>query len=174
MQLPKTFNKEELSVGAVVAASFIFFLLYYAILAIPLCAFLWALGGADKWNKNWRRLGVPIVICGLIALNQWSLLPLISIIPFHMTLRIGYGVPCGTDLGSDLGRWWTEALTPLKKPYSAITKEQMTQIDLFVRGTVACLIGISMLSLAFINLPNYLLSVLYLTILVPVVVVAVN
>lgn len=162
-------NKEEIIVGAVVAASFIYFTKVLSFVTIPLSAILWAMGGAEKSDKNYRRVGVPVVICGAIAIMQLNVLPLASILPFHLALRLGYGVPDGTDMGSDLGRWWAIKLG-IPAPFRNITVAQMDKVDIFVRGTIALLMAITMLPLAFINLPQYLLSAILLTIGMPLAV----
>ena len=169
MKFPKL-NKEEIAVGSVVALAYMYFTGLLTIATVPLCALLWALGGAEKSSKAWRRIGVPIVLCGAIAYKDMWLTPLLSILPLLFVLRMGYGVPDGTDQGSALGRWWTTKLTGLKAPFIGITVKQMTLIDWYVRGTIGFLIGISLLTTALINLPQSLLSIVLITLAMPIVV----
>jgi len=85
------------------------FLQWWTLVAIPLIAFLEALGGSG-YGRNWRRVGEPIALCSLLAIALNSYIPLLSILPYHMILRIGYGIPTiapgkpWDDKGSWLGR----------------------------------------------------------------------
>lgn len=63
-----------------------------------ICGWLGALGGADKISKNWRRLGIPILI-SLVRWNWWGLL-------LGYPIRMGYGIPCWNDRGSYVGRYF--------------------------------------------------------------------
>ena len=98
-------NKEELIIGSIFGAVPIFWIHWYALATIPICAFLWALSGAGQ-SKLYRRLGCPMVVSLVMFLNTnhwrifWFILAGFGI------LCTGYGIPDGGDKGSWLGRFW--------------------------------------------------------------------
>lgn len=97
-----TLNKEELIVASTLTLIVVPFPM--AMLAVPLCAFLWALTGSEsKWNyKLWRRLGVPLVW----ALCLWKREAFFVVPVAYGLLSLGYGIPSTQpfDEGSWLGR----------------------------------------------------------------------
>lgn len=172
--MKKIDNVEELIVGSMVGAVYFYFMGLWTLLAIPLCAWLWWLGGAEGYSKGIRRLGVPVVICGLCMLNKWSWIPAVSIFPLFGVLTIGYGIPsfdeeghC-TDKGSKLGRFALWLVTGGKPFY--IDKKAEDKMNFIVRGIIAALMGIAMGSLGFINLPSWAVASIGLVFLYPVVV----
>jgi hypothetical protein len=99
-------NAEELVIGAIVGLTFAIKVGWLAIPLACLTSFLWALTGSEsKWNsKLWRRLVVPVVCAGLVALVYKSWVPMISVPLASAVLHLGYGIPDKTDEGSWLGR----------------------------------------------------------------------
>lgn len=93
-------NKEELIIASILTAIVVPFPL--ALVAIPICAFLWALSGSEsKYNyKLWRRLGVPLVWAACL-MNYYSLAAVPIAFGF---LSMGYGIPDASDEGSWLGK----------------------------------------------------------------------
>lgn len=90
-------NKEEMFIAIILTA--ISSVFPYMILAIPVCAFFWAITGAGE-SKLWRRLGVP-TIWAMTYLNWWVLL----LVPISFGfLSLGYGIPSLLDEGSWLGK----------------------------------------------------------------------
>ena len=97
-------NLEELIIASILTAIVVPFPI--ALLAIPACAFLWALSGSEsKYNyKLWRRLGVPLVwVIGIFNYYALAAVP----IAFGF-LSMGYGLPSTQppDEGSGLGRFF--------------------------------------------------------------------
>lgn len=139
-------NIEEILVGAVIALSFVFYVGWWVLLLIPLCAFLWWLGGAEGYSKAYRRMGVPVVLCSAIAISLRSWIPLASMPAFFGVLSIGYGIPWYDDPGSFLGRVVCRVfrLDPVTYGYD------LWKADLIVRGIIGLLIGLSMGSLYFV------------------------
>ena len=159
MQIFKKYlNPEELAVGLIHALVWSVFLGLWAVLAVPLSSFLWAWAGADGTSKIWRRLGVPVVICGLIAIAKLTWIPLISVLPLWGVLSIGYGIPDDGDEGSWLGRFW----------FKKFNDDVMATI--FTRGTLALLFGLVLVPLAWISIIWWLIGTVALTLLVPVAV----
>jgi hypothetical protein len=54
------------------------------------CGILWALGGAAGGSKLFRRIGVPLVICGgtYLVFREW---PIFIAVPFMIWLSPSYG-----------------------------------------------------------------------------------
>lgn len=100
-------NVEELIVGGVFGAFLWVFIGAWAILTVPLCAFLWAWTGAGN-GAIWRKLGCPLVACIAIWMvdKNWSVW--IGFLPMCLVLSMGYGIPSmqPPDEGSPLGRFW--------------------------------------------------------------------
>ena len=168
----KYLNPEEIAVGIIHAVVWFMFLKWWTLLAVPVSGFLWAWGGAEGTSLSWRRLGVPITICGLCALGSWHWLPILSILPFFGVLTIGYGIPtylpdgtC-TDEGSFLGRFAWKLVGNGHKP-DKLKERKATAIVRFILATLAAL---SMISLGFIHLFWYILGALLLMYLYPVIV----
>ena len=155
-------NREERWVGAVIALSLWYFIGWYSLLAIPLCARLWAMGGSARYDKNWRRICVPIVLCGFMTLNLKSNLPLISLPFIFAVLTKGYGIPDGIDAGSPIGRYW----------YYRCGQDD-DKATIMTRITICLLLGIALLPLASFSLIFWYLSVTTMMILVPLVVICI-
>ena len=166
-------NPEEIGIGILQAVCWSFFSGVWSIVTIPLSGLLWAMGGATGYDKNLRRIGVPLVICGLCALNKWSWIPLISILPFWGCNTIGYGVPSwngpgGTmdDEGAPLGRFWYKIFNN-----GVITPNPIAEnkADLFTRITVGVVTAASMISLVFLNTPFWVIGAIVLIVVYPII-----
>lgn len=167
--------KEELIVWGAYALCFAYFTKWWTLLAIPLSAVLGAAGGAQGISKIVRRLGCPLVVLGLAAIAQHSLIPLISVLPVFGVLSIGYGIPSfngagGTcdDEGSTLGRFvWYKVLR--QPAYKVVEME--TTADLIVRGICGLLTGLAMAALIPFGLTAWVLGTVWFTIAFPLIVI---
>ena len=166
--MPGKLNKEEIKIGILQALSWIFFSGIWSILSIPLSGFLWALGGAENSDKNFRRVGVPIVICVACALGQKTWIPLVSILPFWGINTIGYGIPSwngpdGTmdDEGAPLGQFWY-----LKCNNGKMTSNPSAEkkANIFTRITLAILYSLVMIPLVVINPLSWIFGAIILII----------
>lgn len=98
---------------------------------------LGALGGSV--NKSFRRVLLPLMIFGFaysVTESFWVL----SILSLMGVLSIGYGIPDATDEGSFLGRF-----------YYKLFNHNHFLADIFTRGTIGLLIGLSLVSLPIIK-----------------------
>ena len=100
---------------------------------------LGAWAGADQTSKAWRRFAIPTLIMGLAFLKTDSVL-IITIMFMAFVLSKGYGIPGGGNSGSSLGRFW----------YNIFNGNHFLA-DVFTRGTIGIMIGISLLSIPLIN-----------------------
>ena len=163
----KDLNSDEILTGVAHGAFTAFFIGWWSVLAMLLCGFLWAWGGAAGTSKSWRRWGVPLVVCVSIALVKWIWYPLVSI-PFYFgILTIGYGIPSAHPLpdgdeGSWLGRLVTKWVTGSYNP-PPLDKEHI--IDVYVRGLLAVLCVLMLVSTALISWVAWLAGGLVLIIL---------
>lgn len=148
-------NVEEIVVGALFGCAFIMFLGFkFTLLAAFLCAIVWRLGGMPDSYKAWRRLGVPLILTGLLLLHThawWSLSALLLFFP----LVLGYGIPDLTDNGSVIGRWVFETYWAGETPSytDPIAKDR---IDFATRAITGFLFALVML-LPCSNLPAVLI-----------------
>ena len=156
-------NTEERWVGMVLAATLWYFTGWWTLLTIPLCGRLWAMGGSAQYDKNWRRICVPIVLCGCMVLNSHSYIPLLSVAPFFVVLTLGYGIPDGMDAGSPIGRFW----------YIRCGQND-TKATIMTRATIGLLIGVSLLPLAFLSLEFFSIAVLMMMIFLPTIVACIT
>jgi hypothetical protein len=104
-------NPEEIAVGAFIQFPFYFVIGWWVLLLMPISGLLWALGGAEKSNKLFRRLGVPVATnVAVIAsnVNWWPMA--LAILPMWGVVSLGYGMPDATDEGSWLGRKYLSLL----------------------------------------------------------------
>jgi len=172
----KYLNPEEVAVGALHSAIWIPFLGWWAALGVPASALLWAWGGADGTSLIWRRLGVPVTVCGLIALNQLSWISLCSMPFAFFVLTFGYGIPSWNgpnntmdDEGSTIGKWvYIKAKGSLTGP-DAIAEKQATSLT---RAILGAMFGLAMLPLIFFNVIPYIIGTALLILLYPFVVEA--
>jgi hypothetical protein len=68
-------NPEELFIGATLQFPLYFVVHWWVIPIMIACAFLWRLGGWSNGNKLFRRIGVPLVVCGAtyLTLHHWTI-----------------------------------------------------------------------------------------------------
>lgn len=151
-------NKEELTLGLVAGTAFVGFLGWWVLLTGPLCAFLWALSGAHGFSKVWRRIGVALVL-SIALLRGWEWC--FSFLTAFGVLSLGYGIPTFPDRGSALGRFFTRF-------FSDVLAND------FVRGTIAALLWLAFLPLAFVNPMAYIVSGAILIVLQVVAVIYVE
>jgi hypothetical protein len=79
-------SPEEFFVGACLQFPLIFFVGWWVLPLMGLCAVLWRLGGVSGGNKLFRRLGPPFV--AVIASGKWLA---ILAVPFMVWLAPSYG-----------------------------------------------------------------------------------
>jgi len=114
---------------------------------------LGAWGGAEQTDKNWRRVGLPILITliALIVIKHWLVLSILSLIA---VLCLGYGIPDSTDNGSPLGRF-----------YYFLFNENELLTNLFTRGTIGLFSCLTLLSVPILlgNWLTYLIVCVIIT-----------
>jgi hypothetical protein len=117
------------------------------LIIVALGAVLGALGGAENSSKSFRRVLIPLILTGFAYLNTQSILVL-TIMSMCSALSLGYGIPSPPsypdtvpgDYGSALGRFW----------YNLFKKNEILA-NIFTRGTIGLLIGLSLISIPIIN-----------------------
>ncbi|MCG3177015.1 MAG: hypothetical protein MOGMAGMI_01979 [Candidatus Omnitrophica bacterium] len=153
MNNPLKLNYEEMALGAAFGAALGFFVgPILAVIAALACAFLWAFGGSGA-GRAWRFVGVPLVALAAIALARVPvelLHALASTGAALGVLTIGYGIPSTQppDAGSFLGRFF----------YKLAGQNGLTA-NLLTRGTLALLLGLAYLPLAWVSAQAYLAMV---------------
>jgi len=106
---------------------------------------LGAIGGAG--NKGARRIFIPLLIMGLAYVDTESIY-VITIMIMCGFLSMGYGIPGTGDNGSALGRF-----------YYNLFHQNHHLADIFTRGTIGLLIGLSLISIPLIK-KNWLAYIL--------------
>ncbi len=127
-------NREELLIGFIVG---ICFMPIIGLVAMPMAlatAVLWNLGGADGFSKAYRRIGVPVVCCVVVAIVKQSYIPLLSIVPAWGVLSIGYGIP--STQPKDEGSWLGRLAYKLSEGNESLA-------DLYCRGLIYILLALS-------------------------------
>ena len=83
-------NLEEIFIGAALQFPLYFVVGWWVLPVMAVCGVLWRLGGMAGGNKLFRRLGVPLVVCGLtfFVLNYWWIF---AAVPFMVWLAPSYG-----------------------------------------------------------------------------------
>jgi len=97
------------------------------------CGFLGGWAGAEGTSKNWRRIGIPVII----ALAKWNWWGLLSAAP----LRLGYGIPDGPpplDQGSLIGRFFYYKVTKENPFWAAVCTRFV--IGVLLGGTIAVVV----------------------------------
>ena len=81
---------EELFIGSLLQFPLYFIIGWWIIPVSILCGILWRLGGWSEGNKLFRRLGVPLVVCGstFLVIHHWTIF---LAIPFMVWLAPSYG-----------------------------------------------------------------------------------
>jgi hypothetical protein len=112
-----------------------------------LSGLLGALGGAERSSKLFRRFFLPLMIAGEAyrVFHSWYVL---SIFLMSLVFSIGYGIPDETDAGSPLGRF-----------FYALFKHNMVLANIFTRGTIGCLIGLTLAPISLLT-HNYILYII--------------
>jgi hypothetical protein len=85
---------------------------------------LGALGGSENSSKMYRRIGIPVLLM-LSAYFKLHNLWVVMLMSMAGALSMGYGIPCATDSGSQIGRFWYN-----------LFKQNHLLADIFTRGTV--------------------------------------
>jgi hypothetical protein len=83
---------EEIIIGGICSSIFLYWIIGWPVFAISgLSGLLWRAGGVRGGNKLFRRLGVPLLICGACyaARHQWQIF---LAIPFMVWLAPSYGI----------------------------------------------------------------------------------
>lgn len=83
-------NPEELFIGAFLQFPLYFIVHWWVLPIMLICAFLWRFGGWTLGFKIFRRLGVPLIVCGstFFALHHWQIF---LAIPFMVWIAPSYG-----------------------------------------------------------------------------------
>ena len=101
--------------------------------------FLGAYGGADQTSKNWRRIGIPLLLTILAYLILQSYY-CITIMIMCAMLSLGYGIPDPTDEGSHLGRFFYN-----------LFKGNHLRADIFTRGTIGLLVSLTLIPIPILK-----------------------
>lgn len=138
-------NVEELGIGAVFGLSPMLFINWWVLLTMPLCALLWRLGGVTGGNKLFRRVGIPLTLCGGVFLATFDWLSLLPLLAMWAPLTMGYGIPDARtgDEGSVLGRFFFH-----------VTDQNEMLADLLTRLTIGVLIGLTLLPLFWVDVSS--------------------
>lgn len=125
---------EETYIGAGVGIAAALLIKWWLMFILaPVCGLLWAYGGAKGTSKDWRRVGVGVVIALAGLLNSfWALLVIITM---NVATRPGYGILCIEDKGSLIGKFWLD-----------IVKDKKLT-DKLTRVTVGLLYGLALIPL---------------------------
>ena len=84
-------NPEELIISGLMATVPLYWIVSWWVIPIFIvCGILWRLGGWSKGNKFFRRLGVPLVVCGSSMLFGVSWVIFLAM-PFMVWLAPSYG-----------------------------------------------------------------------------------
>ena len=158
----RKFNKEEVAVGALFGLAFVGVLKGWIIITIPVCAYLWALGGAEGTNLLWRRIGVPLCLGVFAATMGPGLRHLISIGLMFSATTLGYGIPSenDNDPGSPLGKFM----------YYGWAKKDKVKADQYTRGTWALAFGCAALPMCWGHPLAWIFGTMLLMVLYPVIV----
>ena len=87
-------NPEEFFIGAVLQFPLYFVIDWWIVPIMILCGIMWRLGGWEYGNKNFRRIGVPLCICGATFLVEHSLFIFLAL-PFMVWIAPSYGKTTG-------------------------------------------------------------------------------
>jgi len=126
-------------------------------LIASICSILGAYAGAEGTSKNWRRIGIPIVLtitAYLTLKNPLTLILLLLAIPFAM----GHGIPCWNDEGSSIGKFWYDLIKKYRPNLSESKVQEYANYP--TRGTKGLLMSIILSCIPFIrgNWIVYLIS----------------
>ena len=110
-----------------------------------ICGLLGALGG--QINKKLRRIAIAsiLTVLALIYVRNWWVLTIMSMAG---VFSIGYGIPSSTDEGSALGQFWYNIF---KNTFNWNQKKIEFFANIFTRGCIGFLIGLSLISIPIIK-----------------------
>lgn len=119
----------------------------FKIMGVSITAFIGALlgayAGADNTSKNWRRMGIPILvtIVAFIALQNPLTLILLGI---YFALIIGYGIPAWNDKGSMLGKFYYDLIQTINyKKFLGLSEKQIQEYSNYpTRGTIGLIVSL--------------------------------
>ena len=83
-------SPEELFIGACLQFPLYFIVGWWILPIMLVCSVLWRLGGVEGGSKLFRRIGVPIVVCGSSMLFGVSWVILLAM-PFMVWFAPSYG-----------------------------------------------------------------------------------
>ncbi len=109
---------------------------------------LGAYAGVEGTSKNYRRMGIPILVTmvAFITLKNPLTLILLGIyIPFIM----GYGIPCFSDEGSMLGKFYYNLIKKYKPTLPEIKAQEYANYP--TRGTVGLIVSLFLVSIPIIK-----------------------
>lgn len=101
--------------------------------------FLGAWGGTDNSSKIYRRIYIPLLLTGC-AFGELENIFVFTIMSMAGAISMGYGIPDETDNGSFLGRFWLK-----------LFKNNHLLANIFTRGTIGLLIGLSLISIPILK-----------------------
>ena len=84
------FEPEELFIGACLQFPLYFIVGWWVLPIMLICGILWRLGGWEHGSKIFRRIGVPLCVCGSSVLVGTNPIVLCAI-PFMVWLAPSYG-----------------------------------------------------------------------------------
>jgi hypothetical protein len=89
--MTELFKPEEWFIGVTLQFPLYFIVGWWVIPIMLVCGLLWRLGGMAGSSKLFRRLGVPMVVCGVTFLvtHHWTIF---LAIPFMVWLAPSYGI----------------------------------------------------------------------------------
>lgn len=128
----------------------------FKIMGVSITAFigglLGAYAGSSGTSKNWRRMGIPILVTTVAFItlkNPLTLILLGLFIPFI----IGYGIPSWNDSGSMLGKFYYNLIKTLnaKKFLGLSEKEIQTYSNYPTRGTIGLIINLFLVCIPIIK-----------------------
>jgi hypothetical protein len=84
-------NPEEIFIGMALQFPLYFIVGWWVIPIMFLCGILWRLGGCENSSKLFRRIGVPLIVCGsaFVFDRHWMIF---SAVPFMVWVAPSYGV----------------------------------------------------------------------------------
>ena len=136
----------------------------------------WRMGGSGKCGKNWRRIGVALILAiqnflFLRTLYNLSTLLISSLITFILAFAshtLGHGVPEHTDpTPNKIGKFWCWIFkVDYTKPYD---KQIGNKLRFFIRATVALAYSLAFIPTAIL-LKHYIgliISMLALILVIP-------
>jgi len=107
-----------------------------SIVVAIVCGLLWAFGGAEGVSKFVRKIGVGLAISLIGYVVSWNWLAFLVLPLMLFGTAQGYGIPDGTDEGSNIGRFW----------YKTVCENEFLA-NVFTRITVGILYSVALIPL---------------------------